>query len=114
MVETFAKISGDTNPIHLSDDYAKKTRFGKRIAHGMLVASFVSRVLGCYFPGEGTIFLKSEMIFLNPVYIGDIITIKVIVTEKVDDKSRLILKTLCKNQEGKIVMDGSALVLYNK
>src|SRR5476649_1967514 len=75
-VEAFARVSGDDNPVHLDEAYAASTRFKKRIAHGMLTASYISALLGSRFPGRGTIYLKQELAFLRPVYLGDTIEVR--------------------------------------
>ncbi len=113
-VEKFAELSGDDNPIHLNEYFAKKTRFKGRIAHGMLTASFISTVLAKLLPGPGSIYLKQELIFRNPVRIGDTITIKVEVTGKDDEKERITLKTTCINQNKEVVIDGTATTMLTK
>lgn len=108
----FADISGDRNPVHLDAEYAKQTRFGSRLVHGFLSGSLISAVLGTVLPGEGSIYMSQKMDFLRPVFIGDTITAKVIVTEIDQAKKQIVLKTTCTNQYGKIVIDGSALMYY--
>lgn len=91
----FAQISGDDNPVHLDENHAKMSVFGRRIAHGMLTASFISKVFGVNFPGPGCIYLSQTLKFIKPVFIGDrvVITVKVI---KVNvDRSRLEFATVC-------------------
>lgn len=109
-VLNFAEVSGDKNPIHLDESYAEKSMFGKRIAHGMLSASFISNVIGNQLPGEGTIYIGQNLQFCKPVFIGD--TIKTIVTVKSIDevKGNLVLETLCLNQCNEIVIRGEAYV----
>lgn len=109
-IKKFAEVSGDRNPIHLNEEYAKKTIFKKRIAHGMLGASYISRVLGNDFPGRGTIYMSQTLQFLKPVYIGDILTISITVTDIDQEKHILKLKTECINQDKKIVIAGEATV----
>lgn len=109
-VYLFAGISGDFNPAHINEPYARGTAFKSRIAHGMLAAGFVSAVIGTRLPGPGTIYMKQELTFLAPVYIGDTITARAEVVELIEDKKRVRLKTTCVNQEGKTVLDGEALV----
>lgn len=109
MVREFAKITGDNNPLHLDDEFAKSTRFGRRIAHGMLVASLISKILGRDFPGPGTVYISQFVQFRKPVYIGDKIKIRVEVKDKKDDKRRLILNTIVTCQE-RIVVSGEAEV----
>lgn len=106
----FAGITGDLNPAHINEDYAKNTHFKTRIAHGMLTASFISTVIGTMLPGPGTIYMRQEVNFLAPVKIGDTITAIVEVLEIVADKKRVRLKTDCVNQDNTTVVDGEALV----
>ena len=108
-VYAFAGLTGDLNPAHMDAEYAKATVFKERIAHGMLVAGFVSTVLGMYLPGPGTIFLSNTAEFLAPVRIGDTITASCEVVEKLE-KGRVRLKTTVSNQEGKVVVRGESLV----
>jgi 3-hydroxybutyryl-CoA dehydratase len=109
-VYLFAGITGDLNPAHVSEDFAKDTFFKTRIAHGMLSASFISTVIGTMLPGPGTIYMRQEANFLAPVKFGDTITAVVEVAEIIADKKRVRLKTYCINQEETIVVDGEALV----
>ncbi|MGB9846970.1 MAG: MaoC family dehydratase [Desulfotomaculales bacterium] len=110
-IEKFAEVTGDVNPLHLDDEYAQKTVFGRRIAHGMLTASLISNLLGNVLPGPGTVYLRQELKFLAPVYPGDTIEAGVEVLEKNDAKKILRLKTSCRNQEGKAVLEGEAVVM---
>ena len=107
----FAGVSGDTNPVHLDQDYAKATRFGAKIAHGMLIGSFISNVIGTRMPGEGSIYMKQEMTFLRPVYYGDRVTVEVAVIALQKDRNRAVLSTDCYNQKGEKVLAGEALVM---
>jgi 3-hydroxybutyryl-CoA dehydratase len=114
-VEKFAEVSTDTNPVHLDEEYAKKTMFGRRIAHGMLGVSYISSILGTKFPGEGTIYLGQTVKFLAPVFIGDTLEVKAEIKELKEGKNdRAILRTTCTNQDGKIVIDGEATVILPK
>lgn len=108
--QAFAEVSQDNNPIHLDEGYAKKTRFGKRIAHGMLLGSYISSMIGMELPGEGTIYMKQELCFLRPVYYGDKIRVEIQVSEIQTEKKRAVLSTNCYNQNGEQVVCGSALV----
>ena len=110
MVERFAEATGDNNPIHLDEDYAKGTIFGRRVAHGMLQAGILSGVLGTRFPGIGTIYLSQTLTFWNPVFIGDEITLSLKVLEIIKEKTRVLLETICTNQKGENVLTGEALV----
>ena len=111
MGRKFAEISGDTNPVHLDSEYAEGTRFHGRIAHGMLIGSFISKVIGTSLPGEGSIYMKQDMKFLRPVRYGDTITVKVSVRELQKERNRVILSTDCFNQNGEQVIAGEALVM---
>lgn len=106
----FADASGDHNPLHLDEEYAQKTRFGRRIAHGMLLGSYISALIGMELPGEGTIYMKQELNFLRPVYYGDIIRVEISVTELIQEKKRAVLSTNCYNQKNEQVIAGTALV----
>jgi 3-hydroxybutyryl-CoA dehydratase len=106
----YAGITGDFNPAHVNETYAKNTFFKTRIAHGMLTAGFISAILANQLPGPGTIYLKQELSFLAPVRIGDTITGRVEVLELILEKNRIRLKTFCTNQDGIVVLDGEALV----
>jgi 3-hydroxybutyryl-CoA dehydratase len=106
----FAGITGDFNPAHVDEEYARRTFFGTRIAHGLLTAGFISAVLGCRLPGPGAVYMRQELSFLGPVRIGDTITARVEVLEIDREKGRARLLTTCDNQEGKRVLTGEALV----
>ena len=110
MVQDFALCTGDNNPVHLNDNYAKASKFKSKIAHGLLVGSFISAVLGNEFPGHGTIYISQSLNFTSPVFIDDKITIVIEVLEG-SNSSRMKLKTLCMNQDNNIVIDGEAVVI---
>ena len=107
-IKLFAKATGDLNPVHLDQAYAEKTFFKGRIAHGLLSLGFISAILGNILPGHGAIYLSQEVKFLAPVRIGDTITAKVEVMELIPEKNRVKFRTTCINQEGNIVVDGTA------
>ncbi len=109
-IMAFAGVSGDTNPIHLHEGFAKSTRFGQRIAHGMLSGSFISTVIGTKLPGPGAIYVSQTMNFMAPVLIGDTITAVATVTAIDTAKRRVTIKTQCLNGD-KVVIDGEAVVL---
>jgi len=111
-VQAFAEASGDKNPVHLDEAYAQTTRFGKRIVHGMLVAGLISAVLGTQLPGPGTIFLGQELSFKAPVFIGDTVTAEIEVAAVREGKSIATLITNCYNQDGTLVIEGKATVLF--
>jgi 3-hydroxybutyryl-CoA dehydratase len=106
----FAGITGDFNPAHINEDYAKQTFFKTRIAHGILTAGLISTVIGTKLPGTGTVYVKQDLSFLAPVRIGDTITACVEVVEILDKKNRVRLKTTCFNQDNTQVLDGGAIV----
>lgn len=108
-VYNFAGICGDFNPVHIDQIKAEGSRFEKRVCHGMLVASFISTVIGMKLPGEGTIYLEQNIRFVKPVYIGDTITAKVKVIDL--KKNIVVLETVVKNQNDCIVVEGQAKVL---
>lgn len=110
-VYMYAGITGDLNPAHINEEYAKGTMFKGRIVHGMLTAGLISSVLGMKLPGPGTIYLKQELKFTAPVKIGDTINAEVEVIEILQEKNRVILKTICTNQDGVVVLDGIATVM---
>jgi len=108
----FALVSGDRNPIHLDPEYAEKTFFGQRVAHGFLIGSLISAVLGNELPGPGTIYLGQTLKFLAPIHIGDTITVNVEVAALREEKRILTLTTSCTNQLGTVVLSGEATVKY--
>ena len=109
-VYLFAGISGDLNPAHVDEEFAKKTFFKTRIAHGMLTASFISTIIGTMLPGPGSIYIRQEVNFLKPVQIGDTVTAVAEVAEVMTDSKHVRLQTFCTNQRGEIVLDGQAIV----
>lgn len=109
-IYAFAGITGDFNPIHVDAEFAKKTMFKERIAHGMLSAGFISAVLGTTMPGPTNVYMSQEIIFKAPVKIGDTVTATVELIEKIEEKHRLIFRTTVTNQDGVMVIDGKAKV----
>lgn len=112
-VVLFAKISGDDNPVHLDEEYAKGTMFKQRIAHGFLAGSLISAAIAKHLPGNGTIYLNQNLKFLAPVYLNDTITAHLEVLD-FPKGTQVTLNTVCKNQEGKVVIEGTALVMAPK
>ena len=110
-IQAFAAVTGDQNPIHVDEEFAKTTRFGQRIAHGMLTASLISSVLANKLPGEGSVYLGQTLQFVAPVFPGDEVTARVTVKEIREDKPILKLETICVNQHDEIVIRGEATVL---
>ena len=106
---SFAMVSGDNNPMHLDENFARGTFFRTRIAHGMLTASFISTIVGTLLPGPGCIYLSQNLKFLAPVRIGDTVTARVSVEDLVPVKKHAVLRTTCVVDET-LVVDGDALV----
>jgi 3-hydroxybutyryl-CoA dehydratase len=105
----FAQLTGDRNPIHLSEHFAARTQFGRRIAHGLYTASLISAVLGTRLPGPGAIYISQTLNFHAPVRIGDRVDVTVTVAELIPSRQRARLSCACK-VAGEIVLDGEALV----
>ena len=112
-IKAFAEITGDFNPVHLDEEAAAKTRFGGRIAHGMLSAGLISAAIATTLPGPGSIYLAQTMRFTAPVRIDDPVTVTLTVTELLS-KNRLKLSTVCRNQHGDMVLDGEATILMEQ
>lgn len=112
-VYNFAGICGDFNSLHINKAAAEKSIFGQRIAHGALLSSFISTVLGMYLPGDGTIYLKQEVRYRKPVYFEDTITAKATI-QKIFENGNALLETCAFNQNGECVIDGTALVKLPK
>ena len=107
----FAEIVNDHNPVHLDDDYAATTPFGKRIAHGMLVASVISAALANDLPGPGTIYLGQELSFKKPVFLGDTVTATLTCTSYRESRRIATIETIVTNQDGVVVIEGKATVM---
>jgi 3-hydroxybutyryl-CoA dehydratase len=113
-VEAFARVTGDNQPLHLDPDFGQRTRFGKRIAHGMLSAGYISAALGTKLaPGFVVVYLAQQLRFRLPVRIGDTITVALEVTEVDEEKRTLTVRTDCVNQDGAVVVQGEARVLLD-
>ena len=110
-VRTFAEISGDKNPVHLDDEYASQTQFKGRLVHGMLTAGLISAVFGTELPGPGSIYLSQSINFRAPVFINDTVTATATVLKIREGKPIVTLETVCKNQDGVVVLEGEALLL---
>ena len=111
MVNDFAKISGDFSPIHMDEEYAKSTTFKKRVVHGMLLASFLSRIDGMYLPGKHALYFSQEMEFRNPCFIGDKLTIESIVIDKSISTKILKIESKILNQKNEILLYGIGRVI---
>jgi 3-hydroxybutyryl-CoA dehydratase len=110
-IEKFAQLTGDRNPLHMDEAFAARTRFGRRIAQGILSASLISTCVGMHLPGTGAIYLDQTLRFVKPVYVGDAVTLTVTVSQIREDKPLLTLATIWTNQHGQRVIEGEAHVL---
>lgn len=112
-IRTFAAITGDINPLHLDDEYARTSVFGERISHGMLIAGLISAVFGSVFPGPGWIYVKQTLRFRAPVHIGDEVTARVVVSKLMGQRKLVEFHTECR-VGGTVVLDGEATLLSPK
>lgn len=113
-IQKFAEVSGDFNPLHMDDEFAKTTVFGQRIAHGALTASYISGILGNNLPGPGAIFTGLSMRFRRPVFIGDKVTVRATVSEKVDRGNRVTLKIECIVNDKRVITGEAQVVAPSK
>jgi 3-hydroxybutyryl-CoA dehydratase len=111
-VREYARLSGDSNPIHIDDAYAEKTRFKRRIAHGMLVASMITKLAGMKLPGPGSIYVSQTFKFKGPCYVGDTVTAELAVTNVRSDKPIVTLSTIVRNDKNEVLIDGEAVIFY--
>lgn len=112
IVREFARLSGDFSPIHMDETYAQNTRFGKCIVHGMLLGAYVSKIIGMYLPGEGTIYISQNFEFKKPVYIGDSVLIEVSIVDINYQTKHVKLSTMCYGaDDDSVIMKGEAVVL---
>lgn len=109
-VITFSELTGDTNPVHLDEAYASKTRFKKRIAHGMLSASFFSALFATRLPGPGAIYIRQNLVFKYPVYLGDNVESKISITSINKESNRVVFSTQC-HVGTRLVVDGEAEIM---
>ena len=114
LVNDFAKISGDFNPLHMDDEYAKNTKFGRRVCHGMLLASFFSKLVGMYLPGKNSLYFSQSLNFRNPCFIDDEVIVEGEIMEKKSTTKIITIKTSISNQTGICLIDGIAKVLVRK
>lgn len=111
LIRDFARLSGDYNPIHLDEEFAASTRFGRRIAHGMISGALISALLGNEFPGRKIVYLSQTMRFTAPVFIDDTITTTGTITKIREEKKIVILETVCTNQHAEVTLKGEAAVM---
>ncbi|RLL84379.1 enoyl-CoA hydratase [Mesotoga sp. H07pep.5.4] len=112
MVDSFANLTGDRNPVHTDEKFARKSRFGRRIAHGMLSVGIISAILGNEFPGPGSIYMKQEVRFLKPIFLEEEVLITIEILEIKVEKKRLSVRTTVEKNNGEMAVDGEALLLF--
>ncbi|PIJ63667.1 enoyl-CoA hydratase [Mesotoga sp. HF07.pep.5.2.highcov] len=112
MVDSFANLTGDRNPVHTDEEFARKSRFGRRIAHGMLSVGIISAILGNEFPGPGSIYMKQEVRFLKPIFLEEEVLITIEILEIKVEKKRLSVRTTVEKNNGEMAVDGEALLLF--
>ena len=110
-LETFAKLSGDYNPLHMDEKYAQKTSFKKRVCHGMLLASFFSQLVGMYLPGKNALYFSQTLNFQAPCFVDDEITVEGEVIDKSSATGIITIKTSIHNQNNECIVDGIAKVI---
>ncbi len=111
IVDNFAELTGDFSPIHMDEDYASTTTFQKRVVHGMLLASFLSRIDGMYLPGKHALYFSQSLDFRHPCFLGDTITISSVVIDKSSSTKILKIESKITNQDGKILLSGIGRVI---
>jgi 3-hydroxybutyryl-CoA dehydratase len=114
LVKDFAKLSGDFNPLHMNEEYASTTSFGRRVCHGMLLASFFSQLIGMYLPGKNSLYFSQTLNFRNPCFIDDFVTIEGEIIEKKSNMKLITLKTIIHNQTGTCLIDGVAKIIVQE
>ena len=112
-VKSYAGLSGDNNPVHMSDEYAANSRYGSRIAHGLFSAGFFSALFGTRLPGPGCVYVSQNLRFKLPVYLGDTVLAEIIVASKDNIKRRVFFNTIC-SVKGRIVIEGEAEIYIPK
>lgn len=113
-INEFARISGDHNPLHMDEQYAAKTQFGKRVCHGMLLTSFFSRLVGMHMPGKNALYFSQTLNFQTPCFVGDKVTIEGEVIDKSQSTRIITIKTTAHNQTGQCLVDGIAKVIVRE
>lgn len=110
VVDKFAELSGDKNPIHINRDFAKKSIFGNTIVHGIYIASLFSKILGNNLPGKGSIYLGQSLKFIKPIFVNEKVKIDVSIINIREDKPIITLRTICYNSNNEIAVDGEAVM----
>ena len=113
LVNDFAKLSGDFSPIHINEDFAKSKKFKGKIVHGMLLASFLSRMVGMYLPGKHALYLSQSLEFHNPCFINDEITVSSIVNEKSESTKIIRIDSKILNNKNEVLLNGTGRIIVN-
>lgn len=113
IIQDIARISGDVNLIHMDEEYAKDSLFGRRIAHALFCQNIISMIIGNHLPGNGAILISQTFHYRKPVFIGDIINVAVMI-EKILPVGKYVLSTICRNQDDEIVLDGESVVKWEE
>ena len=114
MLESFANISGDFNPLHMDPVYTEQTPFKKQVCHGMLLASFFSKLVGMHIPGKNALYFSQSLNFRAPCFVNDTVTVKGVVIEKRETTKMITIKTEIINQDSVCVIDGIAKVIVRE
>ncbi|HUC01317.1 MAG TPA: MaoC family dehydratase [Candidatus Paceibacterota bacterium] len=111
LIHEFAEVSGDRNPLHVDDSYARATSFGQRVSHGMIVGALFSRLIGMYLPGKYSVYLSQTLNFHKPVFVGAEVVIKGEVIHKTDSARSIVIRTIAEDaRSGEMMVDGEAMV----
>ena len=113
LVNDFAKLSGDFSPIHINEDYAKSKKFKGKIVHGMLLASFLSRMVGMYLPGKHALYLSQSLEFHNPCFVNDEITVSSIVNDKSESTKIIKIDSKILNNKNEVLLNGTGRIIVN-
>ena len=114
LIDDFAKISGDYNPLHMDDEYASNTNFEKRVCHGMLLSSFFSKLIGMYLPGKNALYFSQSLQFKSPCFINDEIFVEGVVLDKSNSTRIITVKTTIEKISGECLVDGQAKVIVRE
>jgi len=111
LVDDFAKMSGDFSPLHMNEEYAKSTKFQNKVVHGMLLASFLSRMIGMYLPGKHALYTSQSLEFHNPCFVGDEIIVSSIVVDKSESTKIIKIESKIRNIKNKILLSGIGKII---
>jgi acyl dehydratase len=112
VLDSFAAVSGDYNPMHMDEGYSSRSIFRRRVAHGMLPGAYIGAILGTMLPGPGTVYLSQTLVFKAPVFINDTVTVRVEITGKDETSGKVYLRTTARGRGGIQVLDGEAVILF--